>query len=269
MVLIDSKGRKPLLLVGSAGMALAGIALTVVLVVKGSNPAASGALGWVAIVLVLLYVMFFEIGLGSIPWLIGGELLPEAPRASGMAAAAGVNWIFTTVIALGFQPVKAALGAYCFLPFVGFLVATFLFALRFGACAGGRRRARIMVPGDVSRVDAPCSTPPKPAADLTRSSYPPPFNPCLQFPRPRAAPPTSCSRSSRPAATRRCRRTARRARRRRCAHFRRRPAGMEWVILFTRTRVCWVCKSDTWGIGDNGSGPRFVRAASESAIAGS
>lgn len=69
----------------------------------------------------------------AVPWLIGGELLPEGPRASGMAVAAGVNWIFTSVIAMGFQPVKTALGNYCFLPFVGFLVVTFLFALKYGA----------------------------------------------------------------------------------------------------------------------------------------
>ena len=66
MYLIDRAGRKPLLLVGSAGMALAGVALTAVLVVKsGSASASSGALGPIAIVLVLLYVTFFEVGLGS------------------------------------------------------------------------------------------------------------------------------------------------------------------------------------------------------------
>jgi MFS family permease len=134
MYLIDKAGRRPLLLVGASGMAAAGVALTAVLVVKGNGGASSssGALGPLAIVLVLLYVTFFEIGLGSIPWLIAGEMLPEAPRASAMAVAAGVNWVFTSVVALGFQPVKAALGNYCFLPFVGFLVLTFFFGLFYG-----------------------------------------------------------------------------------------------------------------------------------------
>lgn len=48
---------------------------------KGS---ASG-LGAFSIVVVLLYVCFFEIGLGPIPWLLGGEMLPESPRAAVMS----------------------------------------------------------------------------------------------------------------------------------------------------------------------------------------
>ena len=56
-------------------------------------------------------------------------MLPEGPRATGMAIAAGVNWLFTTVIALGFPPVADSLGNYAFMPFVASLVCTFLFSL--------------------------------------------------------------------------------------------------------------------------------------------
>ena len=56
-------------------------------------------------------------------------MLPEGPRATGMAVAAGVNWLFTTVIALGFKPVADALGNYAFMPFVASLAATFVFSL--------------------------------------------------------------------------------------------------------------------------------------------
>jgi hypothetical protein len=53
-----------------------------------------------------------------------GEMLPEAPRATGMAIAAAVNWIFTCVVGLCFGPVEDALGAYSFLPFVAALGVT-------------------------------------------------------------------------------------------------------------------------------------------------
>ena len=46
-----------------------------------------------------------------------------------MAIAAGVNWAFTTVIALCFTYVADALGSYAFMPFVASLLATFFFAL--------------------------------------------------------------------------------------------------------------------------------------------
>ena len=48
-----------------------------------------------------------------------------------MSLSAAVNWIATTVVALGFLPVKNALGAYAFVPFVGSLALTFVFTIWF------------------------------------------------------------------------------------------------------------------------------------------
>ena len=70
LYIIDRVGRKPLLLVGAGGMGLAGVALTAVLALKDDSNA--GTMGVVAVAFVLIYVVFFEIGLGSIPWMIGG-----------------------------------------------------------------------------------------------------------------------------------------------------------------------------------------------------
>jgi hypothetical protein len=96
--------------------------------VQESHPDDKTALGMVSIVFVLLFVSFFEIGLGAIPWMIGGEMLPEQPRAIGMGLGAAANWIFTTVIALVFPSVQTALGNYSFLPFCVFLAITTVFA---------------------------------------------------------------------------------------------------------------------------------------------
>jgi len=102
--LIDRAGRKPLLLVGSIGMLATASALTGTLIAKSQPNADASSLGILSIVFVLLFVTFFEVGLGAIPWLIGGEMLDEAPRATGMAVAAAVNWLCTTIIGLFFSP---------------------------------------------------------------------------------------------------------------------------------------------------------------------
>ena len=46
---------------------------------------AQTALGISVIVFILTFIVFFEIGLGSIPWQIGGEIFPDGPRATAMS----------------------------------------------------------------------------------------------------------------------------------------------------------------------------------------
>jgi hypothetical protein len=125
-------------------MMLSAAALTATLVAKETHPEATSALGATSIVFVLLFVTFFEVGLGPIPWLIGGEMLPEGPRSTVMALAAAANWIFTTVVALTFPSVQAALGHYSFLPFCAFLGLTFVFTLVWVPETKGRAPAQVL-----------------------------------------------------------------------------------------------------------------------------
>jgi sugar porter (SP) family MFS transporter len=84
--LIERAGRKPLLLWAIGGMLVMALALTGSLIGKQDDTSAAGPLAALSIVFVNLYVCFFEVGLGAIPWSIGGELFPEKPRATAMGA---------------------------------------------------------------------------------------------------------------------------------------------------------------------------------------
>jgi MFS family permease len=81
MFLVDRAGRRPLLLVGIAGMI---VTLGVLgLSFRISNP--SGQLAWIAVLCLMGYVASFAISLGPIFWLLIAEIYPLKIR--GLARA--------------------------------------------------------------------------------------------------------------------------------------------------------------------------------------
>ena len=75
------------------------------------------------------YVAFFEIGLGPIPWLIVAEMFDSRHVDTAQSIACQVNWACNFLIGLGFPVLRAALGGWCFVPFAGVLLVTFIFVL--------------------------------------------------------------------------------------------------------------------------------------------
>jgi MFS transporter, SP family, galactose:H+ symporter len=108
MQLIDRLGRRPLLLTGLAGMAVA-------LCVLGGGfmmgVGSGAALGWVTALSLAAYVGFFAIGLGPIFWLLISEIFPLATRGRGTATATFANWGSNLVVALTFLLLIDAFGA--------------------------------------------------------------------------------------------------------------------------------------------------------------
>ena len=92
--LMETVGRKKLLLVGIQGMLASSLLLSAVLAAKAAALAVPSALlNFLAVSAILAFVSAFEVGPGPIPWQIGGEIFPEAPRATAMSFAATVNWL--------------------------------------------------------------------------------------------------------------------------------------------------------------------------------
>eukprot|EP00933_Yihiella_yeosuensis_P052005 TRINITY_DN49990_c0_g1_i1.p1 TRINITY_DN49990_c0_g1~~TRINITY_DN49990_c0_g1_i1.p1 ORF type:complete len:509 (+),score=77.03 TRINITY_DN49990_c0_g1_i1:125-1528(+) len=88
--LMDTAGRKVLLLTSTVGMCFCCIGM--VIFFEHKTP------GWLAMICSFAYIAFFSLGLGPIPWLMMGELFPTKIRSSGSSAAAAFNWLcsFTT-----------------------------------------------------------------------------------------------------------------------------------------------------------------------------
>ncbi len=105
MWLIDHVGRRPLLLVGIAGM-------TASLAVLGFvfRMPAGGSLAWLAVITLMLYVASFAISLGPIFWLLIAEIYPLRVRGIAEGTAAGVNWAFNFLVSLTFLTLIEMLG---------------------------------------------------------------------------------------------------------------------------------------------------------------
>jgi len=106
IALVDKIGRKPLLLFGSAGMAvtLAIVAYAFSTAVTGADGAVSlpGNNGIIALVAANLYVIFFNLSWGPIMWVMLGEMFPNQIRGSGLAVAGFFQWIANAVVSVSF-----------------------------------------------------------------------------------------------------------------------------------------------------------------------
>jgi SP family sugar:H+ symporter-like MFS transporter len=120
IAVIDKIGRKPLLLIGSAGMAVTLFAM-VYAFANGTLDAQgklqlSSSLGTVALVAANLYVIFFNFSWGPVMWVMLGEMFPNQIRGSALAVAGFAQWFSNYLIAQSF-PIMAAwslTGSYVF-----------------------------------------------------------------------------------------------------------------------------------------------------------
>lgn len=107
MWLIDRIGRRPLLLTGIAGM----IVTLGVLGWAFHSASPSGALSWLAVISIMVYVASFAISLGPIFWLLIAEIYPLKVRNSTEGLAATFNWVSNLVISLTFLTLLKEFGA--------------------------------------------------------------------------------------------------------------------------------------------------------------
>src|SRR5262244_4072134 len=137
IMLVDRAGRKPLLLAGSAGMAVTLAIVGAVFAAAGLGPGGHPVLGYAAAVTGLvaanLYVVAFAISWGPVMWVLLGEMFPNRMRGAALAVSGATNWVANFAVTVTFLPLQSAVGlggayglyalaALCSLPFVWALV---------------------------------------------------------------------------------------------------------------------------------------------------
>jgi MFS transporter, SP family, sugar:H+ symporter len=113
IALIDKIGRRPLLLIGSTGMAVTLATMAVIFgaarVVDG-NPHLEGAAGPVALIAANLFVVAFGMSWGPVVWVLLGEMFPNRMRAAASGLGAAGNWAGNWLITVTFPIVRTELG---------------------------------------------------------------------------------------------------------------------------------------------------------------
>ncbi|RVE57476.1 hypothetical protein OJAV_G00216650 [Oryzias javanicus] len=123
VVLVDRAGRRTLTLAGLGGMCICAVAMTVGLKYQFDLPWMS----YVSMAAIFLFVSFFEIGPGPIPWFIVAEIFSQGPRPAAIALAGCCNWTSNFIIGLTFPYIQALMGCYVFILFAALLLCFTLF----------------------------------------------------------------------------------------------------------------------------------------------
>ncbi|MER5972039.1 sugar porter family MFS transporter [Streptomyces sp. NPDC002055] len=105
MIFVDRIGRKPLALIGSAGMAVSlGLAAWAFSFKTGTGTDITmpDLQGTVALVAAHAFVLFFALSWGVVVWVLLGEMFPNRIRAAALGVAASAQWVANWVITVSF-----------------------------------------------------------------------------------------------------------------------------------------------------------------------
>jgi MFS family permease len=122
LALVDRLGRKTLLLISTAGMCIFCVLMTIGMRYN---------IGALQVVCIMLYVSFFAVGYGMIPFIVTSECFPTYAVGAASSACLAINWLCNFVIGLIFPTLLAACGPYVFLIFAGLAAIAFAFVLIF------------------------------------------------------------------------------------------------------------------------------------------
>ncbi|MCA4134892.1 sugar porter family MFS transporter [Arthrobacter sp. M4] len=130
IALVDRIGRRPILLVGSIGMALS---LGVMALAFGSahgtgnEISLQGAWGPVALVAANVFVVSFGASWGPLVWVLLGEIFPSRIRARALGLAAAAQWVANFAITLSFPVMAAGSLPLTYAMYALFAAASFFF----------------------------------------------------------------------------------------------------------------------------------------------
>lgn len=121
MALVDRVGRKPMLVVGAAGM-------TITLLLVGSAFATENSGAWL-LMPILGYVACFAASTGVVTWVIISEIFPNRVRGRAMSIAVVALWAACYLVSQTFPMLLESVGAaWTFFGYAAMNVLTFIFA---------------------------------------------------------------------------------------------------------------------------------------------
>mmetsp|Transcript_54638 Transcript_54638/g.67047 ORF Transcript_54638/g.67047 Transcript_54638/m.67047 type:complete len:534 (-) Transcript_54638:144-1745(-) len=120
--LMDESGRKKLLFISGIGVAISSLIMSGALI--GYKHESNTTWGIVVLVGMIIFVIFFELGLGPIPWLLTAEIAPGSHRGIIASFATFINWACNLGIA---QASTIVIKHVYYFPFIGVVILGLIF----------------------------------------------------------------------------------------------------------------------------------------------
>ncbi|EOX4480607.1 MULTISPECIES: D-xylose transporter XylE [Vibrio harveyi group] len=96
---VDKFGRKPLMMIGAAAMAISMLAI--------GTAAYLDAIGGYLIIFVLMYIAAFALSLGPVTWVLLSEMFPNAVRSKALSIAVFAQWFANYAVSQTFPMMNA------------------------------------------------------------------------------------------------------------------------------------------------------------------
>lgn len=123
-VTVDRIGRRPLLMVSISGSAMTLLLEGVYFTLKSNSDVDVTSLSWVPIVLLIIFVIMFNIGMLTIPLLLVGEVFPTNVKSFAFSFGDLCFCVFASAVSKFFQMTKDEFGIQ--VPFLTFTVCSIL-----------------------------------------------------------------------------------------------------------------------------------------------
>ena len=132
--IMDSVGRRTLLLTSWAGMCCSYLLLTASFLLKNSISFGHQ----LSIVAMIGVIVFFAFGPGCIAWFIIAEIFPMYAKDTAMSLGVALNWAANWLVAFSFPHIQLAMGDFTFFLFAGTTAFFWAFTFRFVPETKGR-----------------------------------------------------------------------------------------------------------------------------------
>lgn len=121
MFVIDRFGRRPMMIIGSVGMAVC-LGVVAAAFYAGGNRAAVILAG------ILAFIAFFAFSQGAVIWVYLSEIFPNRVRSKGQALGTFTHWVMAAAVSWMFPVVAQVSGGHAFAFFSSMMVLQFFFA---------------------------------------------------------------------------------------------------------------------------------------------